>query len=68
MAKHYIYGLGGYCPDCNPDIHNHPMNNLVEIEDIPDLVLEDNNVQQIAEALSSLPQETLDALKKALGI
>jgi len=29
MATQVIYGLGGYCADCDPT-HNHPLNNIIE--------------------------------------
>ena len=69
MAKQFTYGIGGYCEDCNPELHGHPLNNLISVEEIPDMeMIADNSIQQIAEALSQLPTDTLDALKLALGI
>jgi len=28
-----VYGIGGYCPDCN-DSHDHPLNNIIAVEEI----------------------------------
>ena len=33
--RHTIYGLGGYCADCNPS-HDHPLNNVIKEINIPD--------------------------------
>lgn len=59
MAQVITYGLGGYDP-------SKPNNNIVEITEVPDEPVTDT--QALADALSQLPQETLDALKQALGI
>jgi hypothetical protein len=67
MAKHITYGIGGYCDPCDPELHGHPMNNLISEEEIPDPEPIPDN-QQIANALAQLPQETLNALKQALGL
>lgn len=32
---HTIYGFGGFCADCD-DSHNHPLHNVVKIEELPD--------------------------------
>lgn len=67
--QHLIYGLGGFCDPCDPELHGHPMNNLVGIEEIPDPEPEPvTDTQQIADALAALPASTLDALKAALGL
>lgn len=29
------YGEGGYCKDCDPS-HDHPLNNLIEIIEVPE--------------------------------
>lgn len=69
MAQNFIYGIGGYCEDCNPEEHGHPLHNLISIEEIADPEPEvQTDAQQIADALAQLPQETLDALKNALGL
>jgi hypothetical protein len=39
MAQIVNYGLGGYCIDCDPS-HDHPLNNIISIEVIPDEVTE----------------------------
>ena len=31
----YVYGIGGYCENCDTS-HDHPLNNLVAIEEIED--------------------------------
>ena len=33
------YGIGGYCADCDP-LHNHPLNNVISVEEISDEVTE----------------------------
>lgn len=33
--KTIIFGLGGFCEDCNP-LHDHPLNNIIEEIDGPD--------------------------------
>jgi hypothetical protein len=35
MAQNITFGLGGYCADCN-DSHDHPINNIIEIVEVPD--------------------------------
>jgi hypothetical protein len=30
-----VFGIGGYCENCDPS-HDHPLNNLISIEEIPD--------------------------------
>jgi hypothetical protein len=35
MNSIITYGLGGYCENCD-DSHDHPINNLVEIVELPD--------------------------------
>lgn len=66
MGIKIITGIGGWCEFCD-DSHDHPLNNIIEVVEIQD---EEpvTDVQQLAEALSSLPEETLNALKNALGI
>lgn len=54
-----VYGEGGYDP-------SKPNNNIVEEYD--DGQPEPTDTTAIADALAQLPQETLDALKQALGI
>jgi hypothetical protein len=31
------YGLGGFCADCDPS-HEHPLNNIISVEEIEELV------------------------------
>lgn len=33
--KHTIYGLGGYCENCD-ESHDHPLHNLIAEIDLPD--------------------------------
>lgn len=62
------FGLGGWCEHCDPS-HDHPLNNILSIEEVPDLIPEQQpDVQALAEALTQLPEETLNALKQALGL
>lgn len=35
MGKIVTYGLGGYCANCDPS-HPHPLNNLIEVTEIPE--------------------------------
>ena len=35
MAENITYGLGGYCAECD-ETHDHPLNNIVEIIELPD--------------------------------
>jgi len=35
MALNIIYGIGGYCADCDTS-HDHPLNNIIEMEEVPD--------------------------------
>ncbi len=37
MAVNVIYGDGGWCQECD-ETHEHPLNNILEIEEIPDEV------------------------------
>ena len=37
MATNVIYGEGGWCQECD-STHDHPLNNILEIEEIPDEV------------------------------
>lgn len=36
MAENITFGLGGFCAECD-DSHDHPLNNIVEIIQVPDL-------------------------------
>ena len=68
MGRRVTFGLGGWCEHCDPS-HDHPSNNILSIEEVPDPVLEAKpDVQALAEALTQLPEETLNALKQALGL
>jgi hypothetical protein len=64
MAKIITYGLGGYDP-------TKPNNNIVEIieNDEPEIIPDpQTDAQALADALTQLPEETLNALKQALGL
>lgn len=37
MATNIIYGEGGWCQNCSTE-HDHPLNNILEIQEIPDEV------------------------------
>lgn len=67
MAQIITFGTSGYCENCSPE-HDHPLNNLIGVEEMPDIETPNDSVQQIAEALADLPAETLTAIKQALGI
>jgi hypothetical protein len=62
MAIYVVYGIGGHDP-------SKPNNNIIEQRDDgqpdPD---QSPDVQALAEALSALPEATLDALIQALGL
>ena len=60
--KVVTYGIGGYDP-------SKPNNNIVEEYEIEDFFEESQtDVSALAETLSQLPPETLEALKQALGL
>lgn len=59
MTRIVTYGFGGYDP-------SKPNNNIVDEYD--DGQPEPTDTTAIADALAQLPQETLDALKQALGL
>lgn len=63
MALVTVYGEGGYDP-------NLPNDNIIEQYEVPDPPAPEpqTDTQALAEALSALPPETLDALKSALGL
>jgi hypothetical protein len=61
MTKVTVYGLGGYDP-------SKPNNNIVEEYDDGQPELPATDTQALAESLASLPEETINALKQALGI
>lgn len=35
MGFKVTFGEGGYCENCDPS-HDHPLNNIIEIVEIPD--------------------------------
>lgn len=35
MGQIVTYGVGGYCVDCH-ESHPHPLNNLIEVIEVPD--------------------------------
>lgn len=35
MATVIVYGLGGFCVDCDPS-HDHPLHNIIEEIEVPD--------------------------------
>ena len=39
MSTLTVFGLGGYCADCDTS-HDHPLNNIISVEVIPDEVTE----------------------------
>lgn len=63
MKQLYIkYGIGGYDP-------TKPNDNIIEQYEIDVEESElDTDVAALAEALSNLPEETLNSIKQALGI
>jgi hypothetical protein len=63
-----VYGIGGYCADCDPS-HDHPLNNVVSYREWEVEVEEPQaDTQALADALAQLPPDTLNALKQALGL
>lgn len=59
-SLHIVYGEGGYDP-------SKPNDNIVEryeVEDHPPAA----NVDDIAAALSALPAEAIEAIRKGLGL
>lgn len=65
MGTNTVYGLGGFDP-------TKPDNNVIEVIEVADDPIVETTVspdaEALAEALTSLPPETLDALKQALGL
>lgn len=57
---HTVYGKGGYDP-------SKPNDNIVEQFELIDEPFNTNH-EDLAHALSLLPQESLDAIRKSLGI
>lgn len=39
MRKEIVFGVGGYCENCN-ETHDHPLHNIVEVVEIQDEVEE----------------------------
>jgi hypothetical protein len=35
MITEIVFGLGGYCENCD-ETHDHPLHNIVEIVEVPD--------------------------------
>lgn len=35
MALNQVFGLGGYCENCE-DSHDHPLHNIIEEVEVPD--------------------------------
>jgi hypothetical protein len=35
MALNTVYGIGGYCAECDPS-HDHPLHNIIEQVEVPD--------------------------------
>jgi hypothetical protein len=35
MRIDILYGVGGWCKDCDPT-HDHPLNNIIEAKEMPD--------------------------------
>lgn len=35
MAQQLIYGLGGYCENCD-ETHDHQLNNLIQVVELPE--------------------------------
>lgn len=69
MATETTYGEGGFCADCDPDAHGHPLHNVVSVEEVPDPPTDPQpDVTELATALAALPPDTLAALRAALGI
>jgi hypothetical protein len=52
MSKIITYGPSGYCENCD-ETHDHPMNNIIEVIELPDSPQEliEQNRQQAREAL-----------------
>jgi len=36
MSKEVVYGLSGFCENCD-ETHNHPLHNIVEVIDTQDV-------------------------------
>jgi hypothetical protein len=42
MALNTVYGIGGYCVECDPS-HDHPLHNIIEQVEEADIDLENTN-------------------------
>ena len=74
MGQMVIYGLGGYCAECDSS-HDHPLNNIISVEELSDTgiieveeISEPSEIEVVAQALSQLSPEALSALKQALNL
>jgi hypothetical protein len=66
--KEITYGIGGWCEHCDPS-HDHPLHNLISVVEVEDAIEEpQTDIQALTDALTQLPEETLNALKQALGL
>ena len=65
------YGEGGFCADCDPEAHGHPLHNVISVEEVPDMPAP-SPVQDIADALTAnpdaFPDDILDLLRARLGL
>jgi hypothetical protein len=55
MSKEIVYGIGGFCANCD-DSHNHPLNNIVEENEIQDYINDEleNKKTAVVEKLKNL--------------
>lgn len=47
MSKEIVYGIGGFCDNCN-DSHSHPLNNIIEENEIEDYINNELENKKIA--------------------
>ena len=61
MAINEVYGIGGYCEECDP-LHDHPLHNIIEQIEVPDP--EPTHVDTAMEKLKALglTEEEINAL------
>jgi len=57
MMREVVYGLGGYCENCD-ETHDHPLHNLIEVIEVPD-----EEVGESVPLLAAALQEALSEIE-----
>jgi len=53
-TQEITYGIGGYCENCDPVKHNHPLNNLINVEEFELSAEEQEQIERAAARESAL--------------